>query len=192
MRRPFFSWLTHAKRLLRADSGVAAVEFALILPIMVFVYVGTLDGSLLITTDRKVQSAAGAVGDLVARADETLTTSQLRDFFLAASGIMTPYSTTRLEQVVTAVRVDEDGDTEVVWTRQYADGELSSTTRHTVGDTYPLPSEMIDISLGRMVIASEASYTYTPVAALVFSAPINLYRSSFFMPRFGGEIALLP
>jgi Flp pilus assembly protein TadG len=190
MIRALQALLAAFARLPRADKGVAAVEFALILPVMLVVYVGTLEASTLITMDRKVQSVAGAVGDLVARADEQLTTSQLQDYFRAASGIMTPYSPTEVLQVVTAVAVAADGTTEVVWTRQYVNGTYSATTPHTVGDEYPLPTEMIAISLDSMVIAAEASYSYTPLLGIVINQPINLYRSSFFMPRFGEDITL--
>jgi Flp pilus assembly protein TadG len=190
MIRALQSLLAAFARLPRADKGVAAVEFALILPVMLVVYVGTLEASTLITMDRKVQSVAGAVGDLVARADEQLTTSQLQDYFRAASGIMTPYSPTEVLQVVTAVAVAADGTTQVVWTRQYVNGTYSATTPHTVGDEYPLPTEMIAISLDSMVIAAEASYSYTPLLGIVINQPINLYRSSFFMPRFGEDITL--
>lgn len=192
MKRQTRSMKTWLRRLLRADNGVAAVEFALILPIMVLVYVGTLEGSMLITMDRKVQSVAGALGDLVARADETLSTSLIQDYFRAASGIMTPYSPADVLQVVTAVAVAEDGTTEVIWTRQYQGTDFSSATPYAVGDEYPLPDEMIAISLGRMVIAAEASYTYTPLLGVIFDVPVDLSRSSFFMPRFGGDIALTP
>ena len=177
-------------RLWIGERGAAAVEFALILPVMLLVYVGTLEASTLITMDRKVQSVAGAVGDLVARVDETISSDQLQDYFRAASGIMTPYSSTDVLQVVTAVDVAADGTTSVVWTRQYLNGVFSGTTPHTVGDTYPLPAEMIAISLDRMVIAAEASYSYTPLLGIVINQPIDLYRSSYFMPRFGEDIAL--
>ena len=191
MNRVLIRIISRFGRMLRADSGVAVVEFALVLPIMLLVYLGTLEASTLITMDRKVQSVAGAVGDLVARADEELSVSQMQDFFRAASGIMTPYSSANVLQVVTAVEVRDDGTTRVVWTRQFQNGALSSTTPHTVNGTFPLPQEMIDISLGRIVIAAEASYSYTPLLGIVINTPVNLYRSSFFMPRFGGDIDLI-
>ncbi|MBJ3784643.1 TadE/TadG family type IV pilus assembly protein [Devosia sediminis] len=178
-----------ARRLRRGESGVAAVEFALILPIMLLVYVGTLEASILITMDRKVQSVAGAVGDLVARMEERVTATQLQDYFRAASGIMTPYSSADVRQVVTAVAVDADGVATVVWTRQFEDGDYSSTTPYTVGNPYPLPAEMIAIARERTVIAAEASATYTPLLGVIFEMPVDLHRSSFFMPRFGGDIA---
>lgn len=175
-------------RLWRADRAVAAVEFALIMPVMLVVYLGTLEASSLITMDRKIQSVAGAIGDLVARADEKVSASQMQDYFRAASGIMTPYSSSDVLQVVTAVKV-VNGTPQVVWTRQYLNGAYSSTTPHTVGEEYPLPDEMVAISDGRMIIAAEASYSYRPLMGIVLNMPINLYRSSFFLPRFGKDIA---
>jgi Flp pilus assembly protein TadG len=176
------------KQFRRADLGAAVVEFALILPVMLFTYIGMLEASALITKDRKVQSVAGAVGDLVARMDGTITASQMRDFFRAASGIMTPYDASDVLQVVTAVWVDGDGATRVVWTRQYQDEVYSSETPHTVGSAYALPDEMIDIAKGNMVIAAEASYSHP--AGIIMDVPVNLYRAAYFLPRFGDPISI--
>lgn len=186
-RRSLLLWL---KRICRTERGVAAVEFALVLPIMLFTYLGTLEASTLITMDRKVQSVAGAIGDLVARIDGTIAESQMQDFFRAASGIMTPYDSSTVLQVITAVQVNSDRSTEVIWTRQFVNGEYSSSTPHTVGASYALPAAMVDIALGSMVIAAEAADTYTPLQGVIFDAPVSLYRASYFMPRFGNPIAI--
>ena len=42
------------------------------------------------------------------------------------------------------------------------------------------------------VIAAEASYSYTPLFGIMFDAAVPLYRSNFYLPRFGGTIALKP
>ncbi|SMQ58333.1 Flp pilus assembly protein TadG [Devosia lucknowensis] len=176
------------RRLQHSERGAAAVEFALILPLMLLVYIGSLEASTLITMDRKVQSVAGAVGDLVARSEKTIRASDLQDYFRAAAGIMTPFSPTGVTQVITAVKV-QGGVPRVVWTRQYLNGTYSSTTPYTAGNPYPLPTEMRNIAGTKMVIAAEATYTYTPLLGIVLDTPVNLYRSSFFMTRFGDDIA---
>lgn len=173
-----------------AERGVAAVEFALILPIMLLVYLGSVEAGAAISTDRKVQAVAGAIGDLVARADKSLTTAQMQDYFRAASGIMTPYSPDPVLQVVTVIAVDDKGGTKVLWSRQFQNQTYSATTPHAVNATYPLPEEMIAISKGRTVIAAEASYAYIPLFGLIFNQPINLSRSSFYQPRSGGTITI--
>ncbi len=113
-----------------------------------------------------------------------------RDIFLAASGIMAPFESNDVLQVVTAVWVESDGSTEVIWTRQYQGENYTNVTPHTVGSAYALPDAMIDISRGNMVIAAEASYSYTPLQGLIFDAPVNLYRSAYFLPRFGEPISI--
>lgn len=180
-------WL---KALRHAQQGVAAVEFALVVPIMLVIYMGTLEASSLITMDRKVQSVAGAVGDLVARADKTITESRIRDYFRAASGIMTPNDANGVEQIVTAVNVSSTGVTSIAWSRGYKNGSYLTTTRRVVGTTFPLPAEMIAISKGRQVIAGEAIQPYRPMLGLVFDQTVNLYRSSFYLPRFEGTITV--
>ncbi|UYN99333.1 MAG: pilus assembly protein [Devosia sp.] len=198
--RPLAAMLGLLHRLALSERGAAAVEFALILPVLLFIYVGTLEASALISMDRKVQSVSGAIGDLVARSEVSLTSSQMRDYFRAAGGIMTPYSSAPVEQVVTAISVSSDGETSVLWSRQYHGGEYEDGVfvegtyevgeEYSPGDSYPLPEEMIAIALDSTVIAAQASYSYTPLFGIVIDQAVNLHRSSYFMPRFGGSIAL--
>lgn len=178
------------RRLWRAETAAAAVEFALVLPIMLLVYVGTMEASALISMDRKVQSVAGALGDLVARADERITTSALNDYFRAAGGMMAPYSAAPLEQMVTQVLVAADGTVTVDWSREFHDGAMSVGTQYPEDSEFTLPQAMIDISLGQAVIVSETSYSYLPLYGIVFDQPVDLHRESFYLPRFGGGIAL--
>lgn len=170
-------------RFLRAREGVAAVEFALILPVMLLVYVGTMEASALISMDRRVQIVSGTVGDLVARSDGKVTTAELNNYFNAATGIMQPFSSARLAQVVTSVFVKADGTTQVKWSQPYHGGVAKA-----VGASYPLPAEITGISRGKFVIVSEATYAYVPLMGIVIDQPINLYRQNFYLPRFGQEI----
>src|SRR5215217_2949563 len=119
MRSAWRRLLARLRQLPCVDDGVAAVEFALILPIMLLVYVGSVEASALITMDRRVQSVAGAVGDLVARSDGSIPAATLTDYFRAAGAIMTPYPPAALRQVVTQVNVAANGTTTVAWSRQY-------------------------------------------------------------------------
>lgn len=172
-----------------AQQGVAAVEFALVVPLMLAVYVGSAEAGTLLTTDRKVQSVAGAIGDLVARSNENISTAQLRDYFRAATAIMTPYDTAGLTQIVTAVSVSSDGEAKVLWSVEYEGGRYIATgSTFPKSTTYNLPQEMIDISKGKTVIAAEARYTYNPIIGMFFDHAIDLKRSNFFLPRFGGSI----
>ena len=171
---------------------MAAVEFALVLPIMLLLYIGSVEASVLISLDRKLQSVAGSLGDLVARWDTTIPSGTLDDYFQAAAGIMTPHSTEGLLQVVTQVQVDEDGTATVVWSRQYLNGTVSVGTEHLEDAPFELPPAMEAVALDNYVIVAESSYTHLPLYGVAFQEPIQLYRENFFMPRFGGSITIGP
>jgi Flp pilus assembly protein TadG len=175
-----------------AETGVAAVEFALLLPIMLFVYVGMVEASALISMDRKVQSVSGAVGDLVARSQEQVTAAELLDYVRVAGGIMTPYDAAPLEQIVTQVKVNADGTTRVDWSKRYVHQALQGSGAHAVNSSYTLPQDIIDIALGEYVIVAESSYSYLPLYGIVFDQPVNLYRENFYLPRFDERIVFVP
>ena len=190
MRSLWRRLLDRLKQLPYVEEGAAAVEFALILPIMLLVYVGSVEASALISMDRRVQSVAGAVGDLVARSDGSISAASLTDYFRAAGAIMTPYPPTGLRQMVASVEVRANGTTRVAWCRQYVNNVVSACADHAVNSTYALPAEMITIARGKYVIAAKGNYAYTPLYGIVFDQAVRLSRENFFMPRFGTAIAI--
>ena len=52
------------RRIARNNSGVAAVEFAMIVPIMFLLFVGSVEFSQAITVDRRVTQVASSTADL--------------------------------------------------------------------------------------------------------------------------------
>ena len=192
MRQTVQSAMRLLRSFMRRETGAAMIEFALIVPIMLTLYIGSSEAANLLTVDRKVQSAAGAMGDLVARSNKTISQSQLEDYFRAANSIMTPYDTSKLIQTITAVSVATDGKATVLWSVRYTGGKLSTTVaEYPKGKVYNLPKEMANIAAGQTVIAAETSYLYPPLTGIVFNSSIDFRRSSLFMPRFGGVIDLI-
>ena len=166
------------------ERGAAAVEFALVLPFLLLLFMGSIEASSLITVDRRVTVISGTVGDLVARTKGTLAGSTLTDYFMASQNIMYPYATGDLEQIVSFVSVDEDGETSVVWSCGYNGGAARSA-----GSEYTsLPDRMNELAREGWVVASETKYAYTPVLGIVFTSAINLDRESFYLPRYETSI----
>lgn len=190
MKRAWQTLVLRLRQLRLGEEAVAAVEFALILPIMLLVYIGSVEASAVISMDRRVQSVAGTLGDLVARSDTNISAAALTDYFRAAGGIMTPYPADGLSQVVTQLDVAEDGTATVIWSRQYVNGTYGVGADHQPGDTYKLAKAMQTIAAGNFLIVAEATHTYLPMYGFAFDQPIRLYRENFFMPRFGGSISV--
>lgn len=174
---------TLVKRFWNHNSGVAAVEFALILPLMILLYFGTVEASRAVAYDRRLTSAAAALGDLVSQSNKSLTNAQLTDYFTAARITMVPYDADDLQQIATCVQVDSAGNAIVIWSR--AD---NGATAHVVGDPYVLPAAFTAIAKDTYVIVSEASLFYQPLTNIAFQAGIPLYKEQFYVPRFGGLI----
>jgi len=169
----------------RAEKAVAAVEFALILPFMLMLYLGSIEVSQLISVDRKVASVASTVGDLVARANGRISGNELDDYFQAAGLILRPYPSNDLRQRITLVHVDEDGETEVAWSEGF-----NGAPNIAAGAGYDLPDEITGIARDNYVVVSEAQMAYQPWVGFVFEDALTMYRQYFHMPRFGEEIEL--
>ena len=187
VRRTLRSWF---RRFRAAEGGVAAVEFAMVLPIMLLLYIGMVETTTLISLDRKIQTVSGAVGDLVARSNGVISPGAMDNYVKVAAGIMTPYASNDLVQTVTQVYVDGTGKPTVEWSRRYSGETLQNTGAHVKGAIYPLPDKVVAIATGEYVIVTETTLTYPPLFGLVSSLPVNLYRENFFMPRFREKIDL--
>jgi hypothetical protein len=184
----------------RNREGVAAVEFALLLPFLLVLYAGSVEISELITADRRVNTISGAVGDLVARSADQITEGELADYVSLAEAIIRPFPLDDLRQVITCVFIEEDGDTTVIWSSGFNEG-----IPYDDGAPYPGlaagTSEMNAIARGEYVIVSEASYSYTPVFGFRMNealqltqdlTTINIYHENFHLTRFGDVINLVP
>jgi len=173
------------RHFLKAERGIAAVEFALVVPLMLTLYVASLELSQAIIVDRRVTTVVGTTGDLVARANSKLTDGELTDYFTAAQSIMRPFSTTDLQQVVTQLQVDKNGTAKVDWSVGFNDGQA-----HAHGDTFPLDDvpAMADLAKNGYIIVAESSYTYLPLLGLFFKTPFSLNHRNYYLPRFGDKI----
>lgn len=167
-------------------AGVAAVEFALILPVLLTLYLGSIEASSLYTVDRRVEVISSTVADLVARWNPnqgTIPTDTMRDYFTAAEAILMPYSTTGMTQVVSVLLVSSEGEAKVVWSCAYNGG--TSLAKNSI---YKLGTDMAEISKGGYLVATTTRYPYKPVLGMVFTSAINLENEALFLPRFGSEI----
>jgi Flp pilus assembly protein TadG len=168
-------WLSqNCYRILRDRKGLAATEFAFILPVMMVMFFGTVEFSSGIAVDRKVTLMARTLSDLVSQST-SVQDADFTNFFAASTGIMTPYATTPLNSTVSELYVDPNTkQARVQWSKGSAPRAQSSIvvipTALQVGGTY--------------LIYSEVSYTYVPTAGYVMAkAGINLSDFAYTRPR---------
>ncbi|WP_181701414.1 TadE/TadG family type IV pilus assembly protein [Chthonobacter albigriseus] len=170
----------------RENRGVSAVEFALILPIMLLLYAGSVELSEALAVDRKVNRVASTLGDLVAQ-KETLTASELTDIFAAATSIIEPYTANTLKTVVMAVDI-KSGKQTIAWVKT-SDGSTPPTT------PIPVPANIaVD---GTQVIVAQTTYQFTsPFSSFMkgITGKTSYDLSHVFMmrPRIGNTVTYTP
>jgi Flp pilus assembly protein TadG len=171
------------QRLLGDDRGFSAAEFALVLPILLILSVGTVEYSRLILLTQKLQSGAFILADLTAR-DKTLSTEQLGNIFLALDQVIAPFAfETSGRAIVTSIGVDASDDPVVNW-QCVGTGDLSATSElGTSGGEATLPADLT-ISAGETIIASEVYFAYAPLTGIGLQ-PRVIRRTAFFKPRLG-------
>lgn len=161
-------------RFVRDESGVSAVEFALLLPMMMSFYLGSVEVSQGVSTNSRLTLTARSLGDLVTQSTN-ITNAQMTDILNASSTIISPYSTSPLKIIVSAVSIDGSGNAKVTWS------DSRNTTARTVGSSVTLPSSLARPNT--MVVWSETKYDYTPTIGYVITGTLHLQAEFYSTPR---------
>lgn len=181
--------LSHIRRFRDDARAIAAVEFALILPLLIGLYLGAIEGATLYSADHKVATVASTIADLVAREKGELKETDLTTYFKAAETIMQPYATTGLVQRVSLLTINSTGVAKVKWSRSYPTG-----TARAADSDYPLDATTQINILARgasgWLVASEVDYPHEPIVGFVIPGTVNLHHVQYYLPRFNGEIKL--
>ncbi|MGH6707511.1 MAG: TadE/TadG family type IV pilus assembly protein [Bradyrhizobium sp.] len=158
----------------RDTKGIAAIEFAMVVPLMLVLFFGTVEFSSGVAIDRKVTLMARTLSDLTSQ-NISVTDNQLTNIRNASTGIMTPYSATPLKSTITELYIDATTKVaRVQWSKGDAPRGAGTTvtipTALQVGDTY--------------LIFSEVSYLYVPAVGYVMAkAGIDLKDYTYTRPR---------
>lgn len=183
------SRISHAlHRFKLQDRGAAAIEFALVVPLMLTLFLGSIDLSQGISADRKLALVAATMGDLTAQTQSTISQTTLNDYFTASEVIMLPFNGDQAEIRLVIVRINADGTTAVDGSRGH-----NGAAALPVNSPYPLPQSIRDAAAGSVdyVVVSEAWYNYRPITGYIMESDVRLYKQFFYFPRFGARIQIV-
>jgi Flp pilus assembly protein TadG len=154
--------------------GIAATEFAVIVPIMLVMFFGVVEFSSGVAVDRKVTLMARTLSDLTSQSI-TVGSSDMTNFFSASGAIMTPFSSAPTLGTISELYVDPNT---LVARVQWSNG----SSPRAVSSTVVIPSGLA--VAGTYLIFSEVSYRYTPAVGYVMATTgINLSDVSYTRPR---------
>ncbi|WP_026790683.1 TadE/TadG family type IV pilus assembly protein [Pleomorphomonas oryzae] len=177
-----------ARRFVGERSGVSAVEFALILPLMLIIYAGCGEVTKALILDRKVSRAASTISDLVAQ-QSSVSSTLMTSIFDATAAIMEPDDSSIAKVVIVVVNVTSSGQT-VAWSK--ARNDTAATTGAAPPTGLTVPSTIATV--GDEVVVGRVTYSYTSPFASVMqsitgSSTYNLSHVFYLKPRQGTTIA---
>jgi Flp pilus assembly protein TadG len=158
----------------RGQSGMAAVEFAVLLPFMITAYLGGVEIGNGVAIDRKVAITTRAVADLASRFT-TIKNADMTGILGATSAIVAPYASGPLAVTVSGVTVDSKGNATIDWS-----DTLNGTAR-AIGSPVTLPGTLGAPS--SYYVWGEVKYNYTPTLGYVMTGTWVLTNQIFMSPR---------
>lgn len=156
----------------RDKRGVSAVEFALIAPLMVGMYLGCVEVSQGIAADRKVSLVAAALANLTAHVS-SISSTGMTNILDASSAIISPYDASKLKITISCISIDASKKATVKWSVTRNGTALSGTP--TLPDALTVASTQL--------IFAQASYSYTPTVGYTITGSLTLSDQMYMAPR---------
>ena len=168
----------------RGDArGVAAIEFAMVVPLMILMFAGAVELSQAITVDRRISQVASATADLVARS-KTLSTTEMTGIMEVAAVLVQPYDATPLKVTISNVKAApaDATNTTVCWSHNHNGG----ANTYSNGQAYALPAGVVEA--GDSVIVAEVRYNYTAILFNNFGTSKMLSETFYLKPRLSSYV----
>jgi Flp pilus assembly protein TadG len=168
-----------------SKGGNAAIEFALIVPVMLSAFFGVSEISNYILAGRKIANVASVAADLVAQA-KTVTNSDMADIFAALGVVIRPFNVSDSTVRISEISADATGKKTVDWS------DAQRTTAYTKGAPAPawIPSGVVPANSA--VVVSEVSYRYTALWGIYLDKGITVTDTFYLRPRRSATVARVP
>ncbi len=168
----------------RNQSGVAAVEFALLAPVMVMLFFAIIEGSDALAASRRATLAANTLADLVAQ-ETQIATNDLTGLFQGVE-LISNASDADLDLTIVSLVYDPDDDRiEVAWSRDDNMG-----VPYAPGSPYPDVGDPSIFDEASSLIVAELDYRYTSELSAFLIDNFTIRKTSARWPRRSGQVAL--
>jgi Flp pilus assembly protein TadG len=165
------------RRMRRRQGGVAAVEFAFILPIMVTLFFGLVEATQGVMVDRKVTLLNRTIADIASQTPAVSDTERT-NIFNAGLTTIAPFPENAVGMTFSSIVVNAAGTARVCWT------ESRNMTGLVEGATITLPTGLATPSTS--LVISRSNYAYTPAVGYVLTGTITIGNTPVYMrPRQG-------
>lgn len=154
------SLLKWMRSFLRDQRGVAALEFALIAPVMIALYMGSVEATAGLDLNKNLGRATSMVADLVTQ-QQTITKADIKDIMDIGTATLLPYTRDTPQITITAIDISAASVATVAWSRRKVN--LVYSKPYVAGSAVALDPNILIPSTS--VIRVEMSIGYVPLMA---------------------------
>jgi Flp pilus assembly protein TadG len=165
------------RRFAASTRGVAAIEFAMVAPVLATMFLASFDGGRAIAAYMKLRAATYALASITNQYS-TIQSTDMTSIVGATATVMAPYATTASNPVIaiSQIFINSNGNATISWS--YSQGG----TARAKGSSITLPATALQIKSSYVILA-EASYTFTPLFGLFSSAAMTFSDNLYVTPR---------
>jgi Flp pilus assembly protein TadG len=162
------------RRLNMDKKGIAAVEFAILLPVLLTMYFTVVETTEGVTADRKASLLNRTVGDLAAQTT-TIDDAERNNIFNAALSVIAPFAPGPAQMSIASVVIDAGGVAKVCW----SEGKnMAAPTSIVIPAALKVPSTSL--------IVARSIYPFVPTIGYQMTGTFNLGNDPYYLrPRQG-------
>ena len=159
--------------------GVSAVEFSILLPVLITLMFSGFAVSKTVAISRKLTITTRALADLTSQY-VTLTTTNITTIFNASTQILAPFDATPLSMRLTEIQLDVTGLIATVTCSKTSGSQFAPYTKGVVFTNMPITMPRTP---NASFIFAETGYVYTPPFGTAIISQIPLGDRIYMLPR---------
>jgi Flp pilus assembly protein TadG len=175
--------LKRLRSFLHARDGLAAIEFALIAPVMATFFLGAIEITDAMACNTRIVGLAATASDLVSQ-ETQISNNDIANVYSALNSIVYPYPTTGIKIVITSLVDDGTGNGRVVWS------DAQNTAPRAVNTIVVVPTGVIPT--GGSTILAEVSYPYSSPVSDFIVGTLDMNSTFYERPRRSATVARVP
>ncbi len=173
------------------ERGVAAIEFALCVTVLITLFIGSMELTRYILITQKLEKTVSMITDIVTQTDTNaapLNSTTMTQIFGATQDMMNPYPAgSSLYVILTDVTKTGSANPKINW-RYCGGGTLSSGVTSQIGTANGADATLpagFTMTAGEEVVIGEIFYLFNPITTQTIVPTVTLYRTAIYMPRLG-------
>lgn len=170
-----------------STSAIAAVEFALVAPLMTLLFFGMMEASDLFTVKRRIANAANSLSDLITH-DQTITKAQVADSIIGVKRLLEPTDVSTLSiRIVSVIKGPNANDPVLVhWSI-----DDTGAAPYAADEVYDkIDNEAMVNNIASLIVV-EMDYTYvSALGGRVFDVPFEFSQMARRWPRRSPRVQL--